>query len=294
MNTARGDDNTTRGDDDTGRDDAAHDDHDAGRDDAGRDDGTYEDSVSCGAVNRGALHGAALLPRVGVGYLTPEPWWTRGRRYGTVELVSLIVRVAATVDEQHPGGLLGVADLSAERGGKIAGHRSHQSGRDVDLVFYALDPAGSPFPPDQHMAYYARSGIGHYAHAPSFTRDIAERYFDLARNWALVRALLTDSESEVEHIFVSSRVRRWLLDYAEQLGEPDHLLMRATRVLRKPSGVDGHNDHMHVRVRCSDDDEALGNCRNATSRRSRRTRHWRSMTSCPAPFVSSLSGLSEM
>jgi penicillin-insensitive murein endopeptidase len=269
MNTARGDDDMARGDD-------------------------TRDSVSCGAVNRGALHGAALLPQVGVGYLTPEPWWSRGRRYGTVELVSLIVRVAATVDEQHPGGLLGVADLSAESGGKIPGHRSHQSGRDVDLVFYALDPAGSPFPPDQHMAYYARSGIGYYAHAPSFTRDIAERYFDLARNWALVRALLTDSESEVEHIFVSSRVRRWLLDYAQQLGEPDHLVMRAARVLRKPSGVDGHNDHMHVRVRCSADDEALGNCRNATSRRSRRSRHWRSMTACPAPFVSSLSGLSEM
>jgi penicillin-insensitive murein endopeptidase len=256
--------------------------------------GAWPDSVSCGAANRGALYGAVLLPRAGVGYVTPEPWWSRGRRYGTAELVGLIMRAAATVEQQHPGGLLGVADLSAENGGVIAGHRSHQSGRDVDLVFYALDPAGSPFAPDQHMAYYGHSGAGQYARAPSFSREIAERYFDLGRNWALVRALLTDGESEVEHIFVSSRVRHWLLDYARQIGEPEDLVMRAARVLRKPKGVDGHNDHMHVRVRCSQDDENLGECRNENARRPRRARRWRSIVTCPAPvgppLVSSLVG----
>ncbi len=249
-------------------------------------------SISCGAANRGALYGGVLLPRVGVGYVTPEPWWSRGRRYGTAKLVGLLVRAAATVEQHHPGGLLGVADLSAETGGVIAGHRSHQSGRDVDLVFYALDPAGQPFPPDQHMAYYAHSGVGQHARAPSFSREIAERYFDLARNWALVRAMLTDPESEVEHIFVSSRVRRWMLDYAQQIGEPEDLVMRAARVLRKPKGVDGHNDHMHVRVRCSQDDEARGDCRNENARRPRRARRWRSNVTCPAPvgppLVSSL------
>lgn len=259
---------------------------------------TWPDSISCGAANRGALHGAVLLPRAGVGYVTPEPWWSRGRRYGTAELVGVIMRAAATVEQHHPGGLLGVADLSAETGGVLAGHRSHQSGRDVDLVFYALDPAGSPFPPDQHMAYYAHSGAGQYARAPSFEREIAERYFDLARNWALVRALLTDAESEVEHIFVSSRVRRWMLDYAQQIGESEELVTRAARVLRKPRGVDGHNDHMHVRVRCSEGDEAVGDCRNENARRPRRARRWRSIVTCPVPvgeplvssLTSSLSG----
>lgn len=248
----------------------------------------WQGSISCGAANRGALYGAVLLPRAGVGYVTPEPWWSRGRRYGTTELVGLITRAAAAVEQQHPGGLLGVADLSTENGGVVPGHRSHQSGRDADLVFYALDPHGQPFPPDQHMAYYTHSGLGRYAQAPSFARDIAERYFDLARNWALVRAMLTDAESEVEHVFVSSRVRRWLLDYARRIGEPEELVQRAARVLRKPRGVDGHNDHMHVRVRCSADDQALGRCRNEIVNRPRRARRWRSIVACPAPFVSSL------
>lgn len=256
----------------------------------------WRDSVSCGAANRGALYDAVLLPREGAGYVTPEPWWSRGRRYGTEELVGLIARAAARVAAEHPGGLLGVADLSAENGGAIAGHRSHQSGRDADLVFYALDPAGKPFSPDQHMAYYTRSGMGRWARAPSFTRDIAERYFDLARNWALVRAMLTDAEADVEHIFVSARVRRWLLGYARQIGEPEELVNRAARVLRHPRGVDGHNDHMHVRVRCSADDEELGRCRNVNASRPRRARRWRSSVACPArrtpaALVSTLPGL---
>lgn len=244
-------------------------------------------SVSCGAANRGALHGAVALPRAGVGYQVPEPWWSRGRRYGTDELVGLITRVAALVHEHHPGGTLGVADLSSPRGGALPGHRSHQSGRDVDLIYYALDPSGAPFPPDHVMAYYTHNGRGHYARSPDFVRGIAERYFDLTRNWALVKALITDPGAEVEHIFVSGRVRRWLLDYARRVGEPEALVAEATRLLRRPRGVDGHNDHMHVRIRCSEQDVAMGRCRNHNARKPRRGRRWRSYVRCPAaPMIS--------
>lgn len=246
-----------------------------------------EGSVSCGTANRGALHDAAALPREGVGYVIPEPWWQRGRRYGTDELVGLITRVAALVHDHHPGGVLGVADLSGPSGGVLPGHRSHQSGRDVDLIYYALDPSGAPFPPDHVMAYYSHTGRGHHARAPDFVRGIAERYFDLTRNWALVKALIADPGAEVEHIFVSSRVRRWLLDYARRVGEPEALVARAARLLRRPRGVDGHNDHMHVRIRCSEEDVAMGRCRNHNARKPRHGRRWRSRVRCPAaPMIS--------
>jgi penicillin-insensitive murein endopeptidase len=243
-------------------------------------------SISCGAANRGALYGGVPLPHAGIGYAMPEPWLSRGHHYGTEELVGLITRAAAAVDQTLPGGVLGVADLSGPEGGVLRGHRSHQSGRDVDLIYYSIDPAGHPFPPDHYMAYYTHSGLAHYARSPSFSREIAQRYFDLARNWALVKVLLTDRRAEVEHIFVSSRVRHWLLDFARHSGEPEELVSRAARVLRKPRGVDGHNDHMHVRIRCSEDDAALGRCRNDNASRPRRGRRWRSVVTCPAPLVS--------
>ncbi len=244
-------------------------------------------SISCGRANRGALHDARELPRYGYGYEIPDPWWSREHRFGTDELVGLIERAAAAVAEHHPGAMLGVADLSKDGGGALRGHRSHQSGRDVDLIYYALDDAGEPFRPDEHMAYYGRAGRGSYARSPRFVRDITARYFDLARNWALVKALIGDSEVEVEHIFVSSRVRQWLLDYARRVGEPPELLDLAKRTLRRPRGADSHNDHMHIRVRCSAEDEALGRCRNPIAQRPRRGRRWHSRVTCPAlPLVS--------
>jgi penicillin-insensitive murein endopeptidase len=211
------------------------------------------DSVSIGLVNRGALSDARELPVEGSGYVVPEPWRSRGLRYGTDELVRLVTRAAARVAREQPGGQLAVADLSKEHGGTAANHRSHQSGRDVDLVFYALSRDGSPLAPDGRMPGYSPDGR-------ASERRGRERYFDLPRNWALVRALLEDREATVIHIFVSRRVRSWLLAYAQVSGEPAALVERASHILSRPTDVGGHNDHMHVRIACGSDDVTLGGC----------------------------------
>lgn len=239
----------------------------------------YRNSISCGSANRGSLRSAAELPRQGQGFEIPEPWWSRDRRFGTDELVDVIKRTAAHVAEKHPGAVLGVADLSQERGGAISSHRSHQSGRDADLIFYALDAQGQPFRPDNHMAYYSRSGRAHYAKAPKYARPITERFFDLPRNWALVKALMTDERVTVEHMFVSRRIRRWLLRYAEKSGEDPELVKRASRILKRPASTGGHNDHMHIRVSCTSDDQALGRCKNRIARGRRK---FYSRIRCPA------------
>lgn len=243
-------------------------------------DGQSANSISCGTANRGSLRNVAEMPRSGVGFEIPDPWWQRGHRYGTTELVGLIVRAASAVEAGHPGGILGVGDLSREQGGALPGHRSHQSGRDVDLIYYALDRDSRPFRPDAYMAFYTYTGRAYYARAPHWTRDIPERYFDLARNWALVKAMLLDTQAQVEHIFVSRRVRRWILDYARHVGESEELVRRASSVLKLPAGTEGHNDHMHVRVACSADDELLGRCKNGISSRGGRRKFY-SRVRCP-------------
>jgi penicillin-insensitive murein endopeptidase len=241
------------------------------------------DSVSCGSTNRGALSDAAMLPGEGVGFVMAEPWRSRGSRFGTKELVGLIQRSSAAVAQEHEGGQLSVADLSKEQGGPIASHRSHQNGRDVDLIYYAMDAEGRPFYPDSHMAYYSGRGRATYAKAPAFVKDIPERYFDLARNWSLVRNMMLDEAVEVEHIFVSNRVKRWLLRYAQQIDEAPELLKAATRVLHAPRDVKGHNDHMHVRISCSADDKTSGRCRSASAPKPRRARRWHRHMRCPRP-----------
>jgi len=239
-------------------------------------------SVSCGHANRGALAYPSELPVQGPGYVIPEPWRTRGVRYGTDELTGLIQRSAATVARLYPDSVLGVADLSKAGGGAAERHRSHQSGRDVDLLYYAVDLQGKPMAPDSVMPVYTRKGRAYYAESPEWTPRIPERYFDLARNWALVKALITDPDAEVMGIFVSRRIERWLIDYAKAANEPPELVQRAQIVVSSPHNAKSHNDHMHVRVGCSVEDVKLGRCRRELAPKRRRGGKWHWRIRCPA------------
>jgi penicillin-insensitive murein endopeptidase len=239
-------------------------------------------SLSCGSTNRGALGDAARLPNSGPGFVMAEPWRSRGSNFGTTELVSLIQRSSAAVALAHDGSQLSVADLSKKHGGAIAAHRSHQNGRDVDLIYYAMDANGDPFYPDSHMAYYTSSGQATYAKAPNFVSDIPVRYFDMKRNWSLIRNMMLDTEVDVEFIFVSTRVKRWLLAYAAEIQESPAMLKAAIKILHAPRDVKGHNDHMHVRIACSAEDAALGTCRTASARKPRRAKKWNRIMACPS------------
>src|SRR5262249_7532585 len=97
-------------------------------------DGT---SISMGSFNHGALRRGARLPVRGPGYVVPALWATRGTQYGTDELVAAIERVAKRVAREWPGALLGLGDLSQKGGGDSVLHRSHENGRDADLIYYA-------------------------------------------------------------------------------------------------------------------------------------------------------------
>ncbi|HUH04156.1 MAG TPA: penicillin-insensitive murein endopeptidase [Kofleriaceae bacterium] len=241
-------------------------------------------SVSCGAANRGSLQQPAIIADRGPGWVRPSTWARRGARYGTDELVGLLRRAAARVADEYPGSLLGIADLSREHGGAAAGHRSHQSGRDADLLYYAIDEQQRYVAPDSVMPYYTRSGKASYAKAPTWTPRIPVRYFDLERNWALIRALLEDQHAEVISIFVASSVKYWLIKYAEEIGAPAALVTKARHTVVVPRNVGSHNDHLHIRVACSADDRLAGRCRDELAPSRKRGKHY-AQVRCPAPNV---------
>jgi len=124
------------------------------------------------------------------------------------------------------------------------------------LLFYAVDVAGRSVRAQGFLAY-DRFGLGmpRRGESPAQTR-----IFDDARNWALVTALLHDEGSEVQWIFCSRGLKARLLRYAAGQGATREELFRASWVLQQPSHGAPHDDHFHVRVRCSPRDAALG-CR---------------------------------
>jgi penicillin-insensitive murein endopeptidase len=116
----------------------------------------------------------------------------------------------------------------------------------VDLIFYATDEEGAAAPIPAHMARFDASGSA--SSEDEIGRPV-RLFFDTARNWALVRALLEDGRDLVTRIFISAPLRRRLLDYARISGEPPSLCSRAEAILSQPGDSTPHDDHMHVRIR---------------------------------------------
>jgi penicillin-insensitive murein endopeptidase len=209
-------------------------------------DGT---SVSVGKASHGYLIDGARLPDHGEGFTTREVWRARDNRYGTDELIDLVVGVARRMHQQIPGIQLVIADLSGRGGGeRHAFHRSHQSGRDADFLYYLRDAGGQPFEPDAM----------HVFDAAGRARDGSGLTVDVPRTWLLVKELITAPEAPVQWIFLYEPLARRLLDHAARAGEPDALIARARRALKQPGDSARHDDHMHVRVYCSPADRAYG------------------------------------
>jgi murein endopeptidase/LysM repeat protein len=179
-------------------------------------------SLSIGAPDAGALFNAFTL---GDGPL----WHVRDPRdaWATEETLSFIIAAIRAVESMHPGSpSLCIGDLSRRQGGPIDRHRSHQSGRDADIGWYFQEGA-----------------------EPDLCQGDVRR-LDLPRCWALVRALVT--ETDVERIFIDRRIQRALFQQALGAGEDRDWLLSLFAI---PGGrrdaliqhARGHKSHLHVR-----------------------------------------------
>ena len=218
-------------------------------------------SASVGTFTSGLLRRGRPLPDEGEGLAVPKLWRERGARYGTDELVTAIQRAARRVQREYPGGQLGVGDLSLRGGGESTLHRSHENGRDADLIFFAVDDRERPLAPVEAMPRYLGAELR--AHPPHPTEGVTfgpftPRRFDVRRNWALVRALLQDPHVEVQYLFCNSLLKERLLEHARSRGEDPDLIDRAAQLLHQPGDSLPHDDHLHLRIFCAGDDRPLG------------------------------------
>jgi penicillin-insensitive murein endopeptidase len=217
------------------------------------DDGT---TVSHGRSFEGHLRNSAQLPPQGEGYVVPKRWVRRGNQHGTDELITMIVRVARRV-HRETGEALGVADLSPKMGGPTPWHRSHQTGRDVDLLLFAVDRKGNPLPADA-MVPFKEDGSSYTVDSHGKRRS--KRYFDAERNWALIRAVLEEPTVEVQYIYVYEPLKQLMIEHALEAGEPNGIIEHASAVMEQPVDSSKHDDHIHVRIYCPESDRMFG-CR---------------------------------
>jgi hypothetical protein len=179
---------------------------------------------SIGRPGRGRIAGAVPLPE--------RPWYSLGRPerlWGSSHTILQVQRALASF-RQRTGfeGEIIVGAISKEGGGPFAPHRSHQSGRDVDIRLPRLPGLESrPHPhPDE---------------------------IDWSATWELVRAFL--NTEAVQFIFLERKLQRRLYEAArwagvtheELAGLIDRVEGRRSAPIRHARGHDGH---IHVRIAC--------------------------------------------
>lgn len=209
-------------------------------------------SRSIGAPNRGRIQHAAAFPE-GDGWVLrgyrPRTWATRGT-------VSALAGALGEWRERFPEAqpvLLG--EFSRRAGGRVRPHKSHCSGRDVDV------------------GYVLRS-------APAAHRFTVATFdtLDAAATWGLVERLV--ASGEVESIFMAAQVQRQLLPYAMGRVEPSRLpaifsvLAPDARAQKKAllRAWGGHDDHIHVRFACGAGDPECGDAVRRSTKKRRKGR----------------------
>lgn len=176
-------------------------------------------SMSVGFPNAGRIINGVQFPSTGGNWKVIDP----NETWGTQETVDALIDAILAANEGVPNmPPLRINDISKKDGGWHKPHRSHQSGRDVDIGFY-----------------YPGDG------APIIQRHRAG-CIDLARNWALVRALVTGGLTQF--ILVDKRVAAALHGYARSIGEDeawlDDIFRGADPIIKH---APKHRDHFHVR-----------------------------------------------
>jgi len=208
-------------------------------------------SGSVGLPHAGVLTNAASLPERGPGYRLYRKGTSA--RYGTPRLVATIRHAAGEVSRNRPGAPLLVGDLSNRWGGARNGHRSHRTGRDVDLLLYCITPDGRSIPSPGFVRYGA-DGL-----AETDDRKLPYVRFDTDRNWQLVKALVESPEADVEWLFVARWLEALLIEHARARGEDPELVWRAENVMLQPKDSAAHDDHIHLRIACTPE-QAVSGC----------------------------------
>ncbi len=188
-------------------------------------------SRSVGAPNGGSLERGVPLPEGGDGYQRRDS----DTHYGTAETIALIEYAGAQLAAAFPGTApLFVGDISAEDGGRLRPHKSHQSGRDVDIGFLELDNR----------------------ERQRFNKRADADDLDYAKSWFVMETLLMTGR--VQYVFANRTRLAGLMEAAAQAGwsdeDIDGLFLEPGEsprvgVIRDTAG---HTAHFHVRFRCPD------------------------------------------
>jgi penicillin-insensitive murein DD-endopeptidase len=195
-------------------------------------------AVAIGYYPRGCLQGGVELPVDGPNWQVMR--LSRNRNWGHPELVKFLERFAPLAAKATSWKGILVGDMAQPRGGPLPfGHLSHQIGLDVDIWFMPM--------PNHELSKKDREDIS------ASNLVAADKLHVNPETWtpADVAFIRTAAEQpEVKRVLVNAAIKKELC----RVEDKNH-----NGWMAKVRPWYGHNDHIHVRLKCPADSP---NCRN--------------------------------
>ncbi len=199
-----------------------------------------------GAHNSGYLRQANELPASGPGFVSRDHG---SMDFATDLMVYMIKNATAVVAKAYPGQTpIMVASISKRIGGKLCGrsghcHKSHRTGLDADIAFPAA--SGSRLTGMWDACASSGGGCSDGAHI--------QNDFDEKRFWLLIKQMTCADNKPVIAMFLDTQIKKHMCRYVQTTSEardrdvPGKCAFRALQALYYAAG---HNNHVHVRLRC--------------------------------------------
>jgi penicillin-insensitive murein endopeptidase len=180
----------------------------------------------------GYLLNATQLPLKGVGF---KRIGGADSTWGTGFMISLIENAAAAIGKEVPGLTVYIGDIAKQFGGYFnPPHKSHQNGLDADIIFMGATDFSTVL--DSHHQVTSR--------------------FDYEKNWRFWQMIVAQRYSDHGHvdsivsmILIAPEIKQALCVWAKANHKIDDPQER--EILRRLRPTEGHDDHFHVRLRCS-------------------------------------------
>lgn len=187
-------------------------------------------SHSIGSYSNGCIKNAVKLNDKNTILQHMRP--SRKRNWGHPSLVKYLNILSHKMYQNHSWRGILVGDLSQKNGGRmLSGHKSHQNGLDVDL--WLNPPEKNKFSSKERERKPASSHVRK-------DMTIRKSWTNAHRDFVLMAA----NDPNVARIFINAALKKDLCSYSF-----NH------EMLRKIRPWFGHDDHIHVRLKCPENNK---------------------------------------
>ncbi len=164
---------------------------------------------------------------------------TNKKYFGTQEIIDL---VAITGEKMYKetGRKIFISNLSKQNGGPVAPHKSHQNGVDIDIAYPSRNN-NIDFPNVVRMK----------------PRVFNKKLYSTEKTLNLLKIIFEQKAVPIDRIFMDRAIKADLCAFAKTIpGLTSEQKSLAKKIFSSINHVDGHGNHMHLRIKCTENQPA--------------------------------------